>query len=551
MSAAVGLDPILTEILWNRLVSIADEQARALFRGSFSTAVGESEDFASTVHDAQGRMIAQSVSTGTISMLTGLTKSIQMIAARFADELAPGDAIVCNDPWLFSGHKFDVTVASPVFRGARLVAWTVTCLHVADVGGGGFSASDRRAYEEGMNLPPKRLYRAGVPNDELFALIEANVRMPQEVLGDLQAQAAANDVGGAKLLELLDEYGLDDLVSLSETIIERSEQALRAAVERLPDGVYVHEVQMDGRGDELLAIRAAVTVDGSEIAVDFAGSSPQVDYGVNGTLNVAYGWAAHAIKSALVPSLPNNEGFFRPISVDAPAGSIVNARFPAPTSGRHMLFMYLSGAVFGALAQVVPETVVADSGIITIPSLHGRAADGSEFAYWFMTNNGMGATSAADGYSGTSCPASVPTPSVEIMESVSPVFIERREFVTDSGGPGRLRGGLAQEIVFSVRVPERALLSCMFERVHSPAQGTRGGGAGARGYVLLNGEPIDAKGQVWLRPGDRVAVSGGGGGGYGSCAERDPDAVRRDVADGLVTPASARAVYGIGEEETE
>jgi N-methylhydantoinase B len=371
--------------------------------------------------------------------------------------------------------------------------------------------------------------------------------MPQEVLGDLQAQAAANDVGGAKLLELMDEYGLDDLASLSETIIDRSEQALRAAVERLPDGEYVHDVQMDGRGDELLTIRATVTVAGSDISVDFAGSSPQVDYGVNGTLNVAFGWAAHAIKSTLVPTLPNNEGFFRPISVDAPEGSIVNARFPAPTSGRHMLFMYLSGAVFGALAQIVPETVVADSGIITIPSLHGRTDDGAEFAYWFMTNNGMGATAAADGYSGTSCPASVPTPSVEIMENVSPLFVERREFVPDSGGPGRHRGGLAQEIVFRVRTRHRALLSCMFERIHSPAQGTRGGDAGAPGYVLLNGAPIDAKGQVWLEATDRIAVSGGGGGGYGVRGERDADAVRSDVADGLVSADAAAEVYGVGE----
>lgn len=538
------LDAITTEILWNRLISIADEQAKALFRGSFSTAVGESEDFASTIHDATGRMIVQSVSTGTISMLTGMARSIQIFARTFAGTLAPGDAIICNDPWLFAGHKWDVTLASPVFRGTTLIGWAATCLHAADIGGIGFSAASRDTYDEGLLLPPLKLMKAGQPNEELFEIIRRNVRMPAQVLGDFQAQVGANEIGGEKLLALMDEYGLDSLDEISEEIIARSERAIRAAIHVLPDGTYRHSVTMDGV-DHPLHIHVALTVRGDELITDFTGSSPQIDRGFNGVWNVTFGWTAHAIKSALVPEIPNNDGLFRPLNMIAPEGTIVNARFPAPTAARHLLYMFLSAAVFGALAKVVPERVTAASGVLVLPSVHGKTPEGLPFEYWFLVNTGMGATPRQDGYSGTSWPANVAGPSVEIIENVSPVHILSKRFVPDSGGPGRFRGGCDQEVRFKIRGARPATLACMMDRVRYPADGHFGGGHGALGGVVLNGAAVDAKGTYTMGADDVVVVSGGGGGGFFAPWERDEAAVLRDVVNGLVSVERAKHDYGV------
>jgi N-methylhydantoinase B len=540
----MALDPITTEILWSRLVSIADEQAKALFRGSFSTAVGESEDFASTVHDAQGRMIVQSVSTGTISMLTGIVRGIQIIAQQFAGSLAPGDAIICNDPWMFSGHKWDVTLASPVFQGKKLVAWTATCLHAADIGGIGFSAASRDTYDEGLLIPPMKLMKAGQPNEELFNIIRGNVRMPAQVLGDFQAQVAANEVGGAKMLELLAEYGLDNLGEISREITDRSEQAMRTAIRALRDGTYTHSVKMDGV-DEPLSINVSLSVKGDEIVVDFTGSSPQIARGFNGVWNVTYGWTAHAIKSALVPDIPNNDGLFRPLHVVAPEGSIVNARFPAPTAARHLLYMFLSAAVFGALARIVPERVTAESGVLALPSIHGTTDDGLPFEYWFLVNTGMGATPRQDGYSGTSWPANVAGPSVEIVENVSRVQVLSKRFVKDSGGAGRYRGGCDQEVRFRVRSAQTTSLACMMDRAKFPAAGQFGGKAGALGGVFLNDTPVDTKGTYDIGPEDIVTVTGGGGGGFFPPWERSESAVMTDVKNELISAESAERDYGV------
>jgi N-methylhydantoinase B len=538
------LDPITTEILWSRLVSVADEQAKALFRGSFSTAVGESEDFASTVHDADGRMIVQSVSTGTISMLTGIVRSIQLLAQQFAGSLEPGDAIICNDPWMFSGHKWDVTLASPVFQGEKLVAWTATCLHAADIGGIGFSSASRDTYDEGLLIPPTKLMKAGRPNEELFSIIRGNVRMPAQVLGDFQAQVAANEVGGAKMLELLAEYGLDSLEEISREITDRSEQAMRAAIKALPDGSHTHAVKMDGV-DQPITINACLTVDGDEIVVDFTGSSPQIARGFNGVWNVTYGWTAHAIKSALVPEIPNNDGLFRPLRVIAPEGTIVNARFPAPTAARHLLYMFLSAAVFGALSRIVPERVTAESGVLALPSIHSTTDDGLPFEYWFLVNTGMGATPLQDGSSGTSWPANVAGPSVEIVENVSPVQVLSKRFVKDSGGPGRYRGGCDQEVRFRVRSGRETTLACMIDRAKFPAAGQFGGGAGGLGGVLLNDKPVATKGTYAIGPDDVVTVSGGGGGGFFPAWERSESSVIADVENELISAKAAEHDYGV------
>jgi N-methylhydantoinase B len=541
------LDVRIVEILWNRLISVAEEQARALHRGSFSTTVSEVEDFCSTLHDPVGRMIAQSPSTGTISMLTGHARSIRVLAEMFADRVEPGDAIISNDPWLLAGHKWDVTLMSPVFMNHRLVAWSATALHVADIGGRGFTTASQDTFEEGLTIPALKLMRAGHPNPDVFDLIAANVRMPEQVIGDLKAQVAANCVGVSAIQALLAEYELEDLGGIGGEIIGRSERAFRQAMAALPAGVYRHSVDLDGF-DEPLRVACTLTVDGTGIRADFAGTSPQVDRAINAVGYVAYGRVAHALKSAIAPAIPNNEGVFRPITVTAPEGSLVNARRPAATAARHVLHFFLSAAVFGCLAQMNPSPpgVLADSGAGILHTIRGKREDGRSFEFWFAFSHGMGATSRMDGYSGTCAPNNVASTPVELLEARTPVFFLRKELVPDSGGPGRFRGGHAQEYVFRVRSATPVSLSLMFDRTRHPPLGYLGGWNGETAKVCVNDQEVHPKGTYTITSTDVVRVVGPGGGGFFPPEERAPEAVLEDVLNGVVSPERAREHYRVG-----
>lgn len=545
------LDAASIQILWTRLISIAEEQARALYRGSFSISTSEVEDYCSTVHDARGRMIAQSVSSGTISMLTGQTMSIKALAERYAGEVQPGDAIIWNDPWQLAGHKYDCVMASPVFRADRLVAWAVTSLHAADIGGRGFSAQSRDTYEEGLTFPPLRLFKAGKLDRELADFISANVRMPDYVIGDFLAQAAANEVGGSKILAILEDAHLPDLDGLADEIVDRSEAAMRAAITALPDGDYEHAVDLDGY-EVPLRVACRLRVKGDTIDADFEGTSPQVDRAINAVGYVTYGRVAHAVKSALVPTIPNNEGLFRPVSVTLPEGSLVNARHPAPTAARHVLHFFIASAVFGALAKIdpTPPGVLADSGAGMILSVRETTASGPPREYWVRYNHGMGATAHRDGYSGMSAPNNVGTSPIEIIESRSRTLFLNKEIQPESAGAGRFRGGFAQSYRFQVRSPGPTQISCMFDRTKYPPLGYLGGANGAPARVTVNGVDVDPKGQHRIGPDDIVEVVGPGGGGFFSPFARDPELVLADVRAGLISAATARQDYGVAVDAT-
>jgi N-methylhydantoinase B len=539
------MDPVLIETLWSRLISVAEEQAKALYRGSFSVSTSEVEDYCSTIHDAKGRMIAQSFSSGTISMLTGQTMSITQLADRFGHSVEPGDAIIWNDPWLLAGHKYDVVMASPVFLRARLVGWAVTSLHAADIGGRGFTAASKDTYEEGLTFPPLFLFRRGKPNSELFDFIKANVRMPDQVAGDFMAQSAANSVGAEKILQLMSEYDLTELGQLADEITNRSEAKMRAAITRLSDGTYVHEAVLDGF-DVPLVVRCALTVKGDEIEADFAGTSPQVDGAINAVGYVAYGRVVHAVKSALVPRIPNNEGLFRPISVTAPLGSLVNATHPAATAARHILHFFIASAAFGALAKIVPtpDGVLADSGAGMIMSVRERH-NGRPQDYWIRYNNGMGGTLSRDGYSGMCAPNNVGTTPIEIIENRTNARFLEKELVPDSAGPGTFRGGFAQRYSFVVTSESPTQVSFMFDRTRHPPLGLLGGGAGRPASVLINGHEVDPKGQYDVSVGDVISVIGPGGGGVLEPWKRQPEMVQQDVVNELVTRDVARDVYRV------
>jgi N-methylhydantoinase B len=541
-----NLDPILLEVLWNRLASVVEEQARALMRTSFTSVVRESGDLSAGVFDRRGRMVAQAV-TGTPGHINTMATSVHHFLREVpAETLEPGDALVTNHPQQTAGHLNDFTVITPIFRGGELVAFFGNTCHALDVGGRGLGADARQVYEEGIFVPVTRLFRRGEPNEELFRILRANVRTPFEVVGDLYAQAGSNEVGGARLIGMIEEFDLGDIEALSDEICARSERAMREAIAALPDGVYENEAYTDGF-DEPIRLRVAIRVEGDEMGVDYEGSSPESERGINVVLNYTAAYTTFGVKCAISPEVPNNDGSFRPVHVSAPEGSILNARHPAPVGARHIIGHFLPGLVHGALARAIPDRVLAQGAdSLWNTQVSGRREGGGPFTYVFFSGGGMGARAGGDGLSATAFPSGIRGVPAEVIESISPVVMHRREFRPGSEGPGRYRGGFGQEMEIGVRSPSPWTLSAMYDRTRCPAQGINGGSPGAPGSVRTSGgRDLHPKRQQRIAAGERVVLSLPGGGGYGDPLEREPELVRRDVEDGLVSVERAREAYGV------
>ena len=540
------IDPIALEVLWNRLISIVDEQAAVLMHASFTTVVREAGDLSAGVFDAEGNMLAQAV-TGTPGHINTMANCVRdFVRAHPLASLEPGDSLLTNDPWLCSGHLHDITVVTPVFYRGRGIGWFANTCHAMDIGGRTLGADAREVFEEGLHIPMMKLFRGGQINQDLIAIVKANVREPDQVVGDLYAQQAGNDVGAAKLVEMMEECDLDDLEGLSALILTRTEEALRSAIAKIPDGVYRDEVSIDGF-DAPLTIRASVAVQGSDLLVDYAGTSPQVDRGINVVFNYTHAYTTYPLICAIGPTVPNNEGSFRPVAVKAPEGSILNCTFPAAVGARHLVGHFLSQVIFGALAQALPERVIADgSAGLWNSQFEGRDRDGRVFAYIFFSAGGMGARPGADGLSATAFPSGIRGVPAEAIEAVSPILMHRRVLRPDSGGAGKFRGGLGQEMVLEVRGEGPALHSCMYDRTIHPARGFHGGLEGATGELFLQeGEPLHPKSKYLLRPGESVTLRLPGGGGYGPAWQREPHRVLEDVRQELVSVEAARALYGV------
>jgi len=537
------IDAITLEVMWNRLIAVVNEQAAALMRTSFTTIVRESGDLSAGVFDRRGNMIAQAV-TGTPGHINAMATCIHHFLAVYpAETLAPGDVLITNDPQKTSGHLHDFTVITPIFRSATqptLVGFFGNTCHVLDIGGRGLGTDARSVYEEGLFVPITKLYDRGVENSELVKLLAANVRTPDPVLGDIHAQVAGNDVGGRRLLEFMDEFALDALEPLADAIIERSERAMRAAIADLPDGEWSNVVYSDGY-EEPVRLEVTLTKRGDELWVDWAGSSAESSRGINVVLNYTHAYTTYALKCALAPEVPNNEGSFRPVHVSAPAGSILNAQHPAPVGARHIIGHFLPGAIFGALAQIIPERVMAEGAAnIWNIQLTGKDADGDLWTYVWFSTGGTGARPTSDGISAAAFPSGISGVPSEVIESLAPVVIHRRELRADSGGAGEFRGGLGQTLEFSVRTGRPFTFSPLFDRVQFAAQGADGGGPGASARITLStGEELSRKGARELAADTRVTLELPGGGGYGDPQKRDPQAIREDLRDGLITTTDA------------
>jgi N-methylhydantoinase B len=543
------MDPILVEVLANRLVSIVNEQQAALIRTAFSTVVRESEDLACGVFDSRGFMVAQSL-TGTPGHINAMATGVRHFLTEFPPEtLRPGDVLLTNDPWQTSGQINDITIVTPVFRGDRAIAFFANTCHAADIGGKILSAESREIYEEGLRIPIMKLFDAGAPNEGLLTIVRANVRTPDETVGDFYAQSACNDVGARSLGTLLDEFDLDSIDPLADEIIQRSEHAMREAIGQLPDGVYRNESWSDGF-DEPIRLEVAVTVDGDELEIDFAGSSPQSRYGINLVLNYTHAYASFAAKAALAPDVPHNEGSFRPVHVVAPPGSILNCLEPAPVGTRHLIGHLLPGVIFGALAPALPDRLIATGADATWLTIwRGTERTGQPFSLTLFQSGGTGARATKDGLSTTGFPSGVAGVPAEVIETLTPLVQHRRELRTDSGGAGRWRGGLGQLTEMGSRGAGSWSVSTLIDRTRHPAPGLEGAGPGAAGELALSsGEPAQPKTVLHVAQDDRVLLSPAGGGGYGDPHERDPERVLADVVDGYVSIESARDDYGVAVE---
>ncbi|MFM7689636.1 MAG: hydantoinase B/oxoprolinase family protein [Alphaproteobacteria bacterium] len=529
-------DAVELELLWRRLISLVDEAAAALVRTSFSTLVRESYDFSCIVTDATGQSLVQA--TESIPSFIGtLPETVKHFLKFFPPEvLNPGDVLITNDIWLGTGHLPDITVAKPIFRHGKLVAFSASTAHAPDIGGKIRSPEPREVFEEGLQIPPLKLMRAGEVDETLVAILRKNVRTPEQTMGDLWAQVVALDLMEERLHILMEQAGLDDLAALAAEIHARCEAAMRSAIAALPDGTYSSELQTDGLMDKPITLKLSLTIRDDQIIADYTGTDAQVDRAINCALCYTYAMTMYGVKVCTSPNLPNNEGAWRPISIIAPDGCIVNPVFPASGGSRMLIGHYLPMLVFGCLGQIVPERVMAACGSpMWGMNQSGVNAHGKPYANMFFYNGGMGANMRGDGLSCLSWPSNVSSTAIEITEHIAPLRVHYKRLRPNSGGPGRHRGGLGQEIALESRSETPIAVSFLAERTIFPAFGIEGGEAGASGVLRINGDRVDPKKQYVLSRGDTVILSTPGGGGHGNPDQRDRLAREGDIKAGYTS----------------
>jgi N-methylhydantoinase B len=518
-------DSITLSILWSRLISIVDEAGTTLQRTSFSTVTRESADFAVVLMDTKGQSVAQS-SVSVPSFLGVLPFLMKSLLKDYfpLDTWQEGDVVITNDPWLCAGHKPDIGIVSPIFapdrvgQAKKLIGFIGCIAHSPDIGGALWGAGARDFYEEGLYIPPTKLYSKGIANDTLFRIIETNVRAAVQTVGDIRAQVAANDQGIRSLLRMMQENNLTELDTLAEQIITASEKAMRQAIQKAPDGTYYYTYDADGDAlQNPVRFRIAITIADDTISVDYAGTSAAHPLAINAVMNYVYAYTAYPIKCTFSPDVPNNEGAFRPIRVTAPEGCLLNAQKPSPLGARHITGNLLHAPVFGALAQAVPDRVQADcGGSVWIVVLSGKRENGDEFVEYIMLAAGLGARATMDGINCLHFPTNVANVPIEVLENDCPVLVTRKAVARGSGGMGRFKGGDGQIFSFKNMGQHPLSISIITEKTKTQAYGLFGGKAGKRGSALLaNGRPLPAKGIDKLMPQEELILTLPGGGGYG------------------------------------
>lgn len=545
-----AFDAIRLQVMWSRLISVADEIATTLERTAFSLIVRDNQDYACALYDARGTMLAQSSQCTPGQAGSTPTVIREMLDTYPAETLEDGDILICNDPWVGAGHAPDVFVATPIFHHGRLVGFACTCAHHADMGGRLGATDAREVYEEGVIIPVSKLWRAGERNDELYRLLARNVRMSEKVLGDISAQIAANRVGAKGIVALMEDFGLEQLEDLATQICDATEGMFRKALSRLPLGEAHSEVFHEITDDKGERLKIAVTlqVREGEVHLDFTGTSAQVAMPINAVLNITRAYSVFPFIATLCPDLPMNAGAFRPVVLSVPEGTVLNPTFPAPGMYRSLLSYFTVEALMGAIYQVAPDLAMAPSGTYPLwtEKFSGTGPDGREFLSHYNAQGGQGAFRDRDGNSAVVFPGNIATTSVELFELEAPFRVVSRELRPDTGGAGKFRGGLGQETVMECLNDTPVQVAFSGGRLVEPAIGREGAEAGAEGVIQIRDDaPFARSGRGVMEKGDLCRFAQPGGGGFGDPAERDAALIARDLRLGYITPEGAARDYGV------
>ena len=549
----MAISKVAYQVMWNRLISVVEEQAQALVRTAFSTSVREAGDLSAGVYNEKGDMLAQAV-TGTPGHVNAMADAVPHFIRRIGrDTMREGDVYITNDPWEGTGHLHDITVVTPSFHDGRLIGFFACTAHIVDIGGRGFGADANSVYEEGLYIPIMRLMDRGNVDQTLIRIIRGNVREPDQLVGDLYALATCNDIGHRRLIEMVREFGLSDLSGISEFILENSRRATLERINALKAGQAKGHMRIDGY-DRPIDLHVHLSIEKDRVVADWAGTSGIDKKGINVPLVYTKAYTCYALKCAIAPEIPNNAASLAPFEITAPEDTIVNAVHPAPVALRHVIGHMVPDTVYDALDKLLPETVPAEGAgclcnfqVSLRPRTDAPAPkDARRSEVLIFNSGGSGARPALDGMSATAFPSGVMTMPVEATEQVGPVIVWRKELRPDSGGAGQTRGGLGQYMDVGAREGHEFDFQAMFDRVNHPARGRRGGQSGAPTTIGQDdGTAMKGKGKQFVPHGRRVRMAFPGGAGYGSPSDRDPAQVRRDLALGYISAKAAQEVYGM------
>ncbi len=547
------------QVMWNRLISVVEEQAQALVRTAFSTSVREAGDLSAGVYDTNGRMLAQAV-TGTAGDVNAMAVAVaHFIRSIGRENIFQGDVYITNDPWEGTGHLHDITVVTPSFHNDRFVGFFACTAHIVDIGGRGFGADANSIYEEGLYLPIMKFAERGVVDKTLIKIVRGNVREPDQLVGDIYALATCNEIGQRRLSEMMAEFALDTLDGIAAFILDNSRRATLERIAALPRGSANGAMQIDGY-DTPIDLVVRVDIEPDHILCDFTGTSGLDKKGINVPLVYTKAYACYALKCAIAPEIPNNAASLEPFHVTAPVDTIVNAVHPAPVALRHVIGHMIPDTVYDALDQLLPHLVPAE-GAGTLcnfqVSLRPRRdapapKDAVRAEVLAFNSGGSGARPEVDGLNATAFPSGVMTMPIEATEHTGPVIIWRKELRPDSGGAGKYRGGLGQYMEVGAAEGHEYDFSAMFDRVDHPARGRQGGANGAPTTIAQDdGTPMKGKGKQPVAHGRRVMLAFPGGAGYGPAKDRDPALVRRDLARGYISAQTAQDDYGMDKDAVD
>ena len=540
-----AIDAIRTQVMWNRLIAVVEEQAQSILRTAFGTITREAGDLSAGVYNPAGEMIAQAM-TGTPGHVNTMATAVKHFFAHFPQSnMKPGDVYVTNDPWQGTGHLFDYVMMTPVFLGSKLVAFFASTCHLIDVGGIGFSAKANSSYEEGTYIPHMMLRKAGCLNDDLMKVILANTRSPIEVKGDLLSLVSANDTGARRLVEMMREFKLHSLDKLGKHILTQSKNGMIEAIKQLPEGEWSYALPLDGY-EKPITIKAKLRIKAGRISVDYRGTSSVSIYGINSPRTYTEAYTVFALKAIIAPHVPNNIGSLSCFEIETEPHTVVDPIRPSPVTSRHVTGQMLADAVFGCLCQALPGEVQAESAgsiwMLMFNSAHGRvSADqlkgAKEYAVLAIGLGGIGGRPGKDGLACVAFPSGIGGIPIEIIEGQCPLWFKEKQFLPNSGGDGEWRGGLAQR--FEVRNREDTpftISAATFDRIRNAAQGRESGLPGSLGVArLASGTHLPDKGIHLVPAGDALILELPGGGGFGDATKRKIELREADRKAGVVT----------------